>query len=228
MDGKLMHSMEVQTKPSGLVYFDPFSEEQMTLFLPEGDHVFRAAFVNDDFVKGLSEKDAYNNKTNKFLESITFEGPFPSKVEKASRKKILICDPNSSAACVRLSTVSSVSLKYCRRSLCPTMAWVAPTALIMGPETSPVKAPSLLQERFWPEMAICVPLAASAAAEMAVKGGAITMSQCLEFATSGVNAEKNARVSAIVLNIFQLPAITRRRMPVPPKTNRTGRNACPT
>jgi hypothetical protein len=36
------------------------------LYLPSGDHVFRAAFIDDDFVKTLSEKDAYNNKKNKF------------------------------------------------------------------------------------------------------------------------------------------------------------------
>src|SRR5205823_9274054 len=54
--------------------------------------------------------------------------------------------------------------------------------------------------------------AASAAVEIAVKGGAMTISQCLEFATSGAKAEKKARVSARVLYIFQLPAITRRRM----------------
>src|SRR5882724_3329047 len=98
----------------------------------------------------------------------------------------------------------------------------------MGAETSPVNAPSLLQETFWPEMAMLVPFAKSAAAEMAVKGGATMMSQCLEFATSGVKAEKNARVSASVLYIFQLPAITRRRIRRPPRTKRTGRNACPT
>src|SRR5258708_3667725 len=100
MDGKLLHTMPVETKPSKLVYFNPYSSEEMRLYLPEGDHVFRAGFVNDDFVKGLPDKEAYNNKTNKFLESITFEGPFPAKVEKASRKKILVCDPNSGAACV--------------------------------------------------------------------------------------------------------------------------------
>src|SRR5690348_18231613 len=61
-------------------------------------------------------------------------------------------------------------------------------------------------------MAMLVFFAASTAVEIAVKGGAMTMSQCLEFATSGAKAEKNARVSAIVLYIFQLPAITRRRM----------------
>src|SRR5205807_3837803 len=79
-------------------------------------------------------------------------------------------------------------------------------------ETSPVKAPSLLQEIFWPETAMLVCFAASAAVEIAVKGGAMTISQCLEFATSGAKAEKKARVSARVLYIFQLPAITRRRM----------------
>jgi Protein of unknown function (DUF1587)/Protein of unknown function (DUF1595)/Protein of unknown function (DUF1592) len=100
MDGKLLHSMPVETKPSKLVYFNPFSAEEMRLYLPEGDHVFRAGFINDDFVKGLSDKDAYNARTNKFLESITFEGPFPAKVEKASRKKILICDPASGSVCV--------------------------------------------------------------------------------------------------------------------------------
>src|SRR5712692_6715372 len=98
----------------------------------------------------------------------------------------------------------------------------------MGAETSPVKAPSLLQETFWPAMATLEPFAASTAVEMAVNGGATTMSQCFAAATSGRNEEKNARVSASVLYIFQLPAITRRRMPWPPNIERTGKNACPT
>jgi len=100
MDGKLMHSMQVETKPSKLVYFDPYSEEQMRLVLPEGDHTFRAAFVNDDFVKGLSLKDAYDRKKNKFIDSITFVGPYAPKTPPPSRAKIFICDPNSGAACV--------------------------------------------------------------------------------------------------------------------------------
>src|SRR5277367_1932540 len=60
-------------------------------------------------------------------------------------------------------------------------------------------------------MAMCVPLVASAAVEMAVKGGAMMMSQWAQLATSGLKAAKNARVSASVLYIFQLPAMTRRR-----------------
>src|SRR6266478_3062240 len=82
----------------------------------------------------------------------------------------------------------------------------------MGAETSPVKAPSLLQETFWPAMATRELFAASKAVEIAVNGGATTMSQCSAFETSGRNEEKNARVSASVLYIFQLPAITRRRI----------------
>ncbi len=100
MDGQVIGAMDVETKPSKLVYFDPFSDGEMRVYLPEGDHVFRASFLNDDFVKTIDPKDAYNNKKNKFIGTITFIGPFPSKVEKASRKKILICDPASGRTCV--------------------------------------------------------------------------------------------------------------------------------
>jgi hypothetical protein len=100
MDGKLLNTMPVETKPSGLVYFNPYSEEEMRLVLPEGDHIFRAGFIDDDFIKDMPAGNAYNNKKNKFLDSITFIGPYPPKGEKPSRKKILICDPNSGPACV--------------------------------------------------------------------------------------------------------------------------------
>src|SRR5258707_10173011 len=82
----------------------------------------------------------------------------------------------------------------------------------MGAETSPVNAPSLLQETFWAAMATWEPFAHSNAVDMAVNGGATTTSQCFELATSGRKEVKNARVSASVLYIFQLPAITRRRI----------------
>jgi len=39
----------------------------------------------------------------------------------------------------------------------PTMAWVAPEAAIMGPEISPVKAPSLAQAMFCAPMRMRVP-----------------------------------------------------------------------
>jgi hypothetical protein len=100
MDGKLLNSMPVETKPSKLVYFDPYSEEQMRLFLPEGNHVFRAAFLDDEFIKTVAPADAYNRKKNKFIDSIVFVGPYASKAERPSRRKIFLCDPNSGPACV--------------------------------------------------------------------------------------------------------------------------------
>jgi len=114
IDGALVKTLPVETKPSKLVYFDPYSEAEVRMYLPSGDHVFRAGFIDDDFVKTLSEKDAYNNKKNKFLNSIVFEGPFPTDVERASRKKILICDPKSGQACVE-KIVSTLAHRAYRR-----------------------------------------------------------------------------------------------------------------
>lgn len=122
MDGKALHSEMVETKPSKLVYFEPYSEAEFRLYLPEGDHVFRAGFAGDDFVKGLSDKEAYDRKKNKFFDMIKFVGPFPSKVEKASRKKILICDPKSGAACVEKIVSTLANRAYRRPATKPEVA----------------------------------------------------------------------------------------------------------
>ena len=99
MDGELLHSMEVETKPSGLVYFSPHSLEEMTLHLPAGDHFFRAGFIDDEFLRDLPRKDWFDRKKNKYVESITFVGPFPSARENARRSRILFCDPGAGATC---------------------------------------------------------------------------------------------------------------------------------
>jgi hypothetical protein len=125
MDGKLIHSMPVETKPSGLVYFNPYSEAEFRIYLPEGDHVFRAGFIGDDFVKTLDRKDHFADRKNKFLNMIRFIGPYPAKVEKASRKKILVCDPSSGAACVN-RIVGDLMRRAWRRPVTP--AEVAPVA----------------------------------------------------------------------------------------------------
>ena len=96
MDGKLLASRQVETKPSGLVYFNPYSEEEFRVYLPEGDHVFRAGFVDDPFIRTLPAEDSYDRQKNKFLDAIIFVGPFPSATEKETRKAILTCDPDSS------------------------------------------------------------------------------------------------------------------------------------
>jgi hypothetical protein len=100
MDGSLLATKPVQTKPSGLVYFDPYSEEELRLTLPEGDHVFRAAFIDDAFVKTLPNEAAYDRRKNKFLDSIIFVGPHAPAPDKESRRRILTCDPASGRVCV--------------------------------------------------------------------------------------------------------------------------------
>jgi hypothetical protein len=100
MDGELLASKSIETKPSELVYFDPYSEEEMRLHLPAGDHTFRAAFLDDTYASGLTEEDAFDRDKNKFLSGIVFTGPYPSDVEKESRARILTCDPESGRACV--------------------------------------------------------------------------------------------------------------------------------
>ncbi|MEJ7608431.1 MAG: DUF1595 domain-containing protein, partial [Bryobacteraceae bacterium] len=86
----------------------------MRLYLPEGDHTFRVQLLDDDFVKGLSKKDAYDAKKNKYIGGISFEGPFPTKVEKASRKKVFICDPTTGSVCVE-KIISTLARRAYRR-----------------------------------------------------------------------------------------------------------------
>src|SRR5688572_364271 len=89
---------------------------------------------------------------------------------------------------------------------------LAPTAASMGPEISPVNAPSLAQYRFWPPISTLDPLVASTAAGRLTKVGQMTISRPVASATSGPNASKKAPVSEAVLYIFQLPAIKGVRM----------------
>ena len=116
MDGELLATKQVETRPSGLVYFSPFSIEELRLYLPAGDHDFRAAFIDDPFPYTLSEKDRYSRNKNKLLESITFVGPFPTDVEPESRKKILFCDPESGRSCVE-RIIAALARRAYRRTV---------------------------------------------------------------------------------------------------------------
>jgi hypothetical protein len=114
MDGKLLKQVEVDTKPSGLVYFNPYSEAKFRVFLPEGDHQIRAGFIGDSFPDSLAEKDLYQKSKNKYPETIAISGPFASNVEKASRKRIFICDPKTGSACVE-KIVAALARRAYRR-----------------------------------------------------------------------------------------------------------------
>jgi hypothetical protein len=114
MDGRLLKQQQVETKPSDMVAFSPYSDTTMKLYLPEGEHAFRVGFIGDDFTNTLPEKDYYSSKKNKWPNTILFSGPFASTVEKASRKKLLICDPKTGNACVE-QILSNVARKAYRR-----------------------------------------------------------------------------------------------------------------
>jgi mono/diheme cytochrome c family protein len=116
MNGALIETKQVETKPSGLVYFNPYSEEEIKVYLPEGDHVFRAGFIGDAFVNTLTDREAYDNKKNKFLDSMYFIGPMPSDIVKESRRKILVCDPASGRACVE-RIVATLARRAWRRAI---------------------------------------------------------------------------------------------------------------
>jgi hypothetical protein len=100
VDGKLAHTTRIETKPSGLVYFNPYSEERIRVPVPEGDHTLRLGFVDDPFVKTLDKESLYNDKANKWIGAVTVIGPFASQGEKPSRKRVLVCDPASGPRCV--------------------------------------------------------------------------------------------------------------------------------
>ncbi len=114
MDGKLLHTQMVETKPSGLVYFNPYSEERFKVFLPAGDHRFRAGFIDDAFVATLPKEELYKDKKNKFLNMIKLVGPYASTVEPASRKALLVCAPASGVACIE-KIIGTVARRAWRR-----------------------------------------------------------------------------------------------------------------
>src|SRR6266850_1058359 len=125
----------------------------------------------------------------------------------SSPTQMIGASPASSAATVFFSTLSSVSPKYLRRSLCPTITCEQPQVRIIGPETSPVKAPSFAQQRFCAPICILVPRVALTAVSKSRNEGQITISQSLELSTNGRKLSKKDVVPAGSLYIFQFPTI---------------------
>lgn len=100
VDGRLAKTTQVETKPSGLVYFNPYSETEIRVPLSEGDHNIRLGFIDDAYVKTLAEADIYKDKSNKWIGSMTIVGPFKPEQEKPSRQRVFVCDPKTGTACV--------------------------------------------------------------------------------------------------------------------------------
>jgi hypothetical protein len=118
VDGKLAKTMMVETKPSGLVYFNPYSEEMLRIPMSEGDHTLRLGFIDDDYVKGLTKENIYRDRENKWIGSVTFIGPFAPKEEKPSRQRVLVCDPKTGAVCVN-KILSTLARRAYRRPVTP-------------------------------------------------------------------------------------------------------------
>jgi len=109
IDGRLAATKQVEMKPSGLVYFNPRAEDTLRVTIPEGDHVLRLGFINDEFVKTLAPADVYKDRVNRWIGSVIVVGPFETQGIKPSRAKVLICDPKTGGpACVNriLSTLA--------------------------------------------------------------------------------------------------------------------------
>jgi hypothetical protein len=101
VDGRLSQTLAVETQPSGLVYFNPYSETEIRVALPEGDHTLRLGFLDDAYVKTLAREDIYKDKINKWIGSVTVVGPFAPDGVKPSRQRVLVCDPKTEGpACV--------------------------------------------------------------------------------------------------------------------------------
>jgi hypothetical protein len=96
VDGKLLGSKPLTATP------DPEHTEEARFYVEAGEHVFRAGLVGDKAAVPAPAPGQGGPAAPKNVvpETISIDGPYPSNVERASRKKILICDPNSGAACV--------------------------------------------------------------------------------------------------------------------------------
>jgi mono/diheme cytochrome c family protein len=116
MDGKLVYTSRIETKPSGLVAFDPYSEERFRVALPEGDHALRLGFIGDDFASRLPEEKIYDKKANKWIGAVNIIGPFVPRQPKPIRNRVVPCDPKRGAACVR-QIVSGLAQRAYRRAV---------------------------------------------------------------------------------------------------------------
>ena len=97
VDGNLLASKPLSPPVAGRE-----QTEQVRVYVEAGDHVFRAGLVGDNAPVPPPGGGPPDPKAPKPLvpDSISINGPYPAKVERASRKKVLICDPNSGTACV--------------------------------------------------------------------------------------------------------------------------------
>ena len=74
--------------------------QEIRLFLPTNEHVFRAEFVDDEGLTKIPDKDRRNSGKNIFPDMIEVAGPYPPAEPHKVAKKALLCDPAAGRGCV--------------------------------------------------------------------------------------------------------------------------------
>jgi hypothetical protein len=93
------------------------------VFLPGNEHIFRAAFVDDEALASIPAKSRGDAAQNIFPEFIDVAGPFAPSAPHAVAKKALVCNPASGTACVQ-RIINVLARRAFRRPVFP--ADVAP------------------------------------------------------------------------------------------------------
>ena len=123
----------------------------------------------------------------------------------------MTCSPSSSAVCTFWLMDESLSPTTCRRSLCPTIAYLHPHSTSIAGLTSPVNAPFFSALASWAPSATADPLIASATGSSHGYGGHTATSTAVLVPTPLAIPAARALASARVVFIFQLPATSFRR-----------------
>src|SRR5690349_8901077 len=134
---------------------------------------------------------------------------FPSRSCSVSPTQTMGWSCASSAARSLRFTPSSVSPKYCRRSLWPRMTPSQPSSASIGALISPVKAPCFSWWQFCAKSWMELPASASLTLDSAVNGGATATWIC--DSRRCLSSRTSATASAVVLCIFQFPQTNFRR-----------------
>ncbi|HVW08321.1 MAG TPA: DUF1592 domain-containing protein [Bryobacteraceae bacterium] len=103
VDGKTVKEVEIPVQISAVNRQGGATQRNFAegrVFLTANEHLFRAEFVNDEFVKKLSAQQRANANANIFPDSIEIGGPYAPEQPVKVTKKVLICDPDAGSACV--------------------------------------------------------------------------------------------------------------------------------
>jgi mono/diheme cytochrome c family protein len=111
VDGKLIRTLSVPVQISAVNQQAGETQRaihETRVFLPDGEHLFSAGFVDDDAVEKIPVTSRLNQRENIYVDVIEIGGPFAPAQPHTAPKKVLICDPASGAACVEriLSTLA--------------------------------------------------------------------------------------------------------------------------